>query len=107
MVGVIMNLFYNNFTQYPLKAEIVCREEEILKVSLAPASPIKRNKFREDLSNRQIDTDNKIYSESFIENILPIYMVVISAKYSFVSLFLHFTERGNSERCLKCDGGGH
>ena len=38
--------------------------------------------------------DNKIYSESFIENILPtkyLYdMIVISAKYSFISLLLHF-----------------
>ena len=39
--GSLMNLFYNNFKGYWVKAEIVCREEGILKVSPAPAFPIK------------------------------------------------------------------
>ena len=61
---------------------MACRGEGILKVSPAPARPIKifnrvhtGTKFREGLSNRQIDMMSawtiKIYSESFIENILP------------------------------------
>ena len=35
--------------------------------------------------------DNKIYSERFLENILPTkyLLVVISAKHSFISLLLH------------------
>ena len=36
-----MNVFYNNFKGYWVTAEIVCRGEGILKVSTAPASPIK------------------------------------------------------------------
>ena len=39
--GSLMNLLYNSFKGYWVKAEIVCRGEEILKVSPAPASPIK------------------------------------------------------------------
>ena len=35
-----MNPFYNNFKGYWVKAEIVCRGK-VLKVSPAPASPIK------------------------------------------------------------------
>ena len=39
--GSLMNLFYNNFKGYWVKEEIVCRGKGILKVSPAPASPIK------------------------------------------------------------------
>ena len=98
-----MNLFYNNFKGYWVKAEIVCSGEGILKVSSAPASPIKifivhiQEKFREGLSNLQIDMMSGWTSIKYTLRVSlkiscqqSIYMVVISAKYSFISLFLHF-----------------
>ena len=67
-----MNLFYNNFKRYWVKAEIVCRREGILKVSPALASPIKILivHIQEQIQRRPILSpnrhnqcmDNKIYS---------------------------------------------
>ena len=91
-----MNLFYNNFKGYWVKAEIACRGEGILKVSPAPASPIKILIVHIGLSNRQIDMMSAWTIKYTLRVSLKIscqqsiYMVVISAKCSFISLFLHF-----------------
>ena len=78
-----------------------------MKVSPAPASPIKNfnrahtgTKFREGLSNRQIDMMSAWMIKYTLRVSLKIscqrsiYMVVISAKYSFISLFLHVNQIG-------------
>ena len=79
-----MNLIYNNFKGYWVKAEIVCRGEGILKVSPAPASLIK-------IFNRAHTGTNSekayLIAKLKISCQQSIYMVVISAKYSSISSF--------------------
>ena len=98
-----MNLFYNNFKGYWVKAEMVCTGAGDIEDVTSPCLSHKNfnrahieTKFREGLSNRQIDMMSAwtikytLRVSLKISGQRSIYMGVISAKYSFISLFLHF-----------------
>ena len=68
-----MNLYYNHFKGYRVTTEIVCRGGGDIEGVTSPCLPYKtfNHAYTGTNSEKAYLIGNKIYSESFTENILP------------------------------------